>query len=155
MTWWAWLLQLAGLALLAFSLWLIVTRARRDRALKPWALLVALLGAIIAALLFVVLSPSKPPAAVLVPLILIGPVVGVGISLAARLELYGKALVSSQGQWYALVWCGFLFIASLLVIAGQTASDIAVAIAVFASLGTAGYVLTLYMRYAARVYNSA
>ena len=152
MTWWSWLLQLAGWALLAFSMWLIFTRARWDKTLKPWALLVALLGAVISALLFAALSPSRPPAAAFVPLILLGPIVGVGIGLAARLELDGGVLVSSQGQWYSLVWCGFLFVASILVIAGETASDVAVAIAVFASLATAGYALTNYLRYASRVY---
>ena len=152
MTWWAWLLQLAGLAFLAFSMWLIFTQARRDRTLKPWTLLVALLGGIVSALLFVLFSPSRPPAAALVPLIVVAPILGVGISLTARLELDGKTILSSQGQWYAMAWCGFLFASSLLIIAGQTASEVAVAIAVFASLGTAGYVLTIYIRYASMSY---
>ena len=155
MTWWAWLLQLAGLALLAVSMWLIFTRARKDRLLRPWALLVSVVGAVASALLFVLLSPSRPPAAALVPLIVIAPLLGAGISMLARIELGGKSLYSSQGQWYALVWCGFLFLAALLVIAGPAASEVAVSIAVFASLGTAGYVLTAYLRYASMAYGAA
>lgn len=148
MTWWAWILQLAGLAIIVFSICLTFTKARRDSSFKPWSLLVALLGAIVSAVFFAALSPSRPPAAVLVPLILITPLLGVGISFAARIDLDGKTLVSSQGQWYALVWCGFLFLAALLVVAGRTASDVAVAIGVSASLATAGYVITIYLRYA-------
>lgn len=155
MTWWAWLLQLGGLALITFSMWLTFSRARREKPLNPWSLLAAMLGAIVAAVLFIALSPSRPPAAALVPLLLIGPVLGAGVSMTARLDLYGKALVSSQGEWYALVWCGFLLLAALLVIAGPAASDVAVSIGVFASLATVGYVLTIYLRYVSMAYRSA
>lgn len=150
MTWWAWLLQLAGWGVLALSMWLVFNKARREKSLRPWALLLAVAGAVVSAVLFIALSPSRPPAGVIVLVALLGAGAGVGISLAARLTPQGKTLVSSQGQWYALVWCGFLFLSSLLVIAGRTASQVAVAIAACASLGAAGYALTIYLRYASQ-----
>jgi len=145
MPWWGWLLEAAGLAVLAASAAFSILNTVKQKPLAPISYLVSAATSLAAAALFVLLSP-KPPAWAMALSLLAGIVAGIGLSLPARLEPRGKAVVSSHGQLHVAAWSILLLVSSVLVVSGTDAARVAAAIALFASPAMAAYSASLFAR---------
>jgi|GEM_PF-5363098 hypothetical protein len=147
MTWWAWILEIAGLILLALAIFYGARNTLRKTPAKPFSLLVAAAAALFAAVSFALLTPTKPPARILVLLGITGLIAGALTVLPARAPFKDGELRPSQGYWYLVAWSSALFVSSVLVVIGPTASRVASCITVFASAGVLCYSTVLYTKY--------
>lgn len=145
MPWWGWILEIAGVAMLAASIALPILNTIKKKPLTPLSLIISATAAVIVAVLFTILSP-RPPAYVIVLSIIIGLAVGVSLSFLAHLQVKGKLVTSSHGQFHIAMWSFLLLASSILVVCGTGATRASVAIMLLASSGFAGYSGALYVR---------
>lgn len=147
MTWWAWILEIGGLCLLALAILYGIRNTVRMTPMKPFSLVVSAIAALVAAVSFSLLSPGKPPAWLLALLGVAGLIAGALIVLPARALLKDGELQPSQGYWYLVTWSSALFVSSILVVSGPAASRVASCITVLFSAGVLSYSTVLYARY--------
>ncbi len=149
MTWWSWLLEIAGITLLGASIVFSMRRARKGAAILPVALAITTASALLAFLLFVFLSPVRPGEDLVTAMILLGLAAGAGACLPAKVWGQGRiGISSSQGQWYLVAWSSMMLVSSLLVVMGQGAARAAVALTAFASFGVIAYASVLFLKHA-------
>lgn len=146
MTWWGWILEILGLLLLAFTVVFSVIGTVKGKTMTPVSLLIGAAASLVAATLFTVLSPARPPVYLIVAPVAVGLGVGVGVAFTAKLKVSGKQITSSQGFLHMAVWSFLLMISSVLVIISPGAARASVVIVLFSCLALSGYNSVLYAR---------
>lgn len=147
------MLEKAGLLVLAFSVVLSIVQTVREKPLTSLSLLTGAIASIVAATVFTVLSPAKPPAFLIAIPVVVGLATGTALSFPARLKVEGKETASSRGFLCVAIWSLLLMVSSILVVISPGAARASVAIMLFSCLALSGYSGMLYLRCRVGLFN--
>lgn len=127
---------IAGMALFALSVVMMLLTFRKARKLSPWSLAIGAIVSVLCTWIFFALAGAPLSAAAIGLAVAAGAMVGVGWSLTNLLFIDGEAIRARGNIWFLAVWALSLLMTQAATLAGGQ-TPYAVALVSFLGMGLA------------------